>query len=210
MRRSGLRPRGQKEGCRRLQHGLVTRIRAVRPRPVNNEVGESESTGTPGSVLKVGDARQRVRAGRIERQVPVDRCRIAAGRGERIVKPPIPVAEVWNGSAWTVQAPSVSTDILGSGILSAVSCSSSSHCMAVGAGATRPISEELTAGTWTSVPTAQVSRTPFASLYQVSCPTATRCIAVGARTDGSPGDIGTSLAEEWNGSSWRVLKTRNP
>jgi hypothetical protein len=120
------------------------------------------------------------------------------------------IAEVWNGSSWTVQAPSVSTDILGSGILSAVSCSSSSHCLAVGAGASRPISEELTAGTWTSVPTAQVSRTPFASLYQVSSPTATRCIAVGARTDGGPGDIGTSLAEEWNGSSRRVLNTRNP
>jgi hypothetical protein len=120
------------------------------------------------------------------------------------------IAEVWNGSAWTVQAPSASTDILGSGILSAVSCSSSSHCMAVGAGASQPISEELTASIWTSVPTAQVSQTPFASLYQVSCPTATRCIAVGARTDGGPGDIGTSLAEEWNGSNWRVLKTRNP
>lgn len=120
------------------------------------------------------------------------------------------IAEVWNGSAWTVQAPSSTSQILTSGILLAVSCSSTRRCMAVGAGASRPISEERTGSTWTSVPTAQVSGTPFASLYQVSCPSATRCIAVGARTTGSLGDIGTPLAQEWNGSSWRVLKTRNP
>jgi len=115
------------------------------------------------------------------------------------------IAEAWSGSTWTVQAPSA-----GTGILSAVACSSASRCMAVGAGASRPISERWTGSSWTSVPTAQVTRTAFAFLDQVSCPTATRCISVGARTNGGPGDIGTSLAEEWNGSSWSVLKTLNP
>ena len=120
------------------------------------------------------------------------------------------IAEVWTGSAWKVQAPSAGTQILTSGLLSAVSCSSASRCMAVGAGARRPISERWTGSTWAAAPTATVTGTAFASLYQVSCPTATRCIAVGARTNGALGDIGTSLAEEWNGTSWSVLKTLNP
>jgi hypothetical protein len=35
-------------------------------------------------------------------------------------------------------------------------------------------------------------------------------VAVGARSNGALGAIGNPLAEEWNGSSWRVLRTVNP
>jgi hypothetical protein len=120
------------------------------------------------------------------------------------------IAETWNGSTWTVQASSASTQILTTGSLAALSCSSAHRCMAVGAGTRRPVSDRWSGSAWTSVPTAKVTQTPFASLFQVSCPTATRCIAVGARTSGRVGRIGTSLGEEWNGSSWSVLKTLNP
>lgn len=120
------------------------------------------------------------------------------------------IAEVWNGSVWTVQTAAGGGQVLTSGILLAISCSSAGRCMAVGASGTRPVGELWAAGSWTAVATAHVTHTTFASLNQVSCPTATRCIAVGARTSGGLGDIGTSLAEEWNGSSWSVLKTVNP
>jgi hypothetical protein len=120
------------------------------------------------------------------------------------------IAEEWNGSAWTVQAPSAGSQLLTTGILFGISCSSDDRCMAVGASGSRPVSLLWTGSGWTAEATAHVTHTPFASLYQVSCPTATRCIAVGARTSGGLGDIGTSLAEEWNGTSWSVLRTVNP
>jgi len=82
--------------------------------------------------------------------------------------------------------------------------------MAVGSGVTRPVSQQWTGTGWTSQATAHISGTAFASLHQVSCPTATRCIAVGARTNGGLGAIGKPLAEEWNGVSWRVLRTPSP
>jgi hypothetical protein len=114
------------------------------------------------------------------------------------------IAQAWNGSAWSSLPLSAIGDVL-----FGVACTSPVSCIAVGSGPTRPVSERWT-GSWHSVPTARVSGVPFAYLTQVSCPAAGRCIAVGARTNGSPADIGASLAEEWNGTSWTVLPTINP
>lgn len=115
------------------------------------------------------------------------------------------IADAWNGSAWSQQPISAVNDIL-----YGIACHGPASCMAVGAGLTRPVSQQWTGAAWHAIATARVSGAPFAFLVQVSCPTATRCIAVGARTNGSPVDIGVTLAEEWNGSSWSVLKTVNP
>ena len=116
------------------------------------------------------------------------------------------IAEKWTGSKWTPQSLSGAANetLLG------ISCFSSARCIAVGSGLSRPVSQQWTGTSWTPVATAQVSGTSFASLYQVSCPTATRCIAVGAKTNGGLGDTGHPLAEDWNGTSWRVLTTPNP
>jgi hypothetical protein len=116
------------------------------------------------------------------------------------------IAAKWTGSTWTAQSLPSGTNQ----ILLGISCSSSARCMAVGSGVTRPVSQQWTGTSWTSEPTAQLSGASYASFNQVSCPTATRCIAVGARSNGGLGAIGTSLAEEWDGSSWRVLHTVNP
>ncbi len=115
------------------------------------------------------------------------------------------IAARWTGSGWTQQPLSGANQIL-----LGISCSSSARCMAVGSGVTRPVSQQWTGTTWTSEATAHIAGGSYLSLYQVSCPTARRCIAVGARSNGGLGAIGTSLAEEWNGSSWRVLHTVNP
>jgi len=116
------------------------------------------------------------------------------------------VAARWTGSIWTWQSLSGAA----SQILLGISCSSSARCIAVGSGATRPVSQQWTGASWTSVPTAHIADGSVDGLYQVSCPTATRCIAVGARTNGGLGAIGYPLAEEWNGGSWRVLRAPNP
>jgi hypothetical protein len=116
------------------------------------------------------------------------------------------IAAKWTGSSWTWQSLSGAVNQ----ILLGISCFNSARCMAVGSGVTRPVSQLWTGANWTPVPTAHIAGGSFDGLYQVSCPTATRCIAVGARTNGGLGAIGNPLAEEWNGSSWRVLATPNP
>src|SRR6266566_86126 len=51
-------------------------------------------------------------------------------------------------------------------------------------------------------------RVPTGQLFWVSCPTADSCMAVGTyvKTSGE----GVNLAEQWNGTSWRILPTPNP
>jgi hypothetical protein len=115
------------------------------------------------------------------------------------------IAEQWTGSSWMPQS-----ILAANQILFGISCSSSARCMAVGSGITRPVSQQWTGTSWTPVPTATLRGGSLANLYQVSCPTATRCLAVGARSSGAPGAVGSPLAEEWNGSSWRVVATASP
>jgi hypothetical protein len=115
------------------------------------------------------------------------------------------IAEIWNGSRWKLQSLSAINDIL-----YGIACSSLVRCMAVGAGLTRPVSQQWNGSSWHAVPTAHLPGALFADLAQVACPTATRCIAVGRESNGSPVDLGVTLAEEWNGSSWKVLHTVNP
>jgi hypothetical protein len=115
------------------------------------------------------------------------------------------IAEQWTGATWVPQSISAANQIL-----FGISCASSVRCMAVGSGTARPVSQQWTGVSWTSVPTAHIAGGSFASLYQVSCPTATRCLAVGARSNGGLGVVGSPLAEEWNGSSWRVVATASP
>jgi hypothetical protein len=129
---------------------------------------------------------------------------LAVGQSEGAINTGI--AAKWTGSSWTPQALSGAANQ----ILLGISCFNSAQCMAVGSGATRPVSQQWTGASWTPEPTAHISGGSVAALNQVSCPTATRCIAVGARTNGGLGAIGFPLAEEWNGGSWRVLHTPNP
>ena len=116
------------------------------------------------------------------------------------------VAYAWTGgSSWTRQSLSAANEIL-----FGISCGGTASCMAVGSGLTRPVSQFWDGTAWTPVPTAPLSRAPFAALVGVSCPAATVCIAVGSRTNGSPADIGTALAQEWNGSGWHLLTAVTP
>src|SRR6266702_1955220 len=63
------------------------------------------------------------------------------------------------------------------------------------------------AGGWSVTPSPN-PRVPTGQLFWVSCPTADSCMAVGTyvKTSGE----GVNLAEQWNGTSWRILPTPNP
>jgi hypothetical protein len=113
------------------------------------------------------------------------------------------VAEQWNGIAWTVDTtpppPGVQTT------LSAISCSTTTTCIAVGTEipssyGNAPIAEELTAGIWTvqSIP----DPTGGGYLNGVSCSDATDCTAVG-----QDGNFSSTLAERWSGGAWSIEST---
>ena len=63
------------------------------------------------------------------------------------------------------------------------------------------------AGGWSITPSPN-SRVPTGQLFWVSCPTAHSCMAVGTYVKAS--GIGVNLAEQWNGTSWRILPIPNP
>ncbi len=62
-------------------------------------------------------------------------------------------------------------------------------------------------GGWSVTPSPN-PRVPTGQLFWVSCPAADSCMAVGTyvKTSGE----GVNLAEQWNGTSWRILPTPNP
>jgi hypothetical protein len=102
----------------------------------------------------------------------------------------------WNGSTWHQDTP-------GTGGLSAVSCVSATSCIAVSGSQAM----KWDGATWTQLTLAQPG-TAVMSLPGIACRTGTACLAVGAyRTlDGAS----LPLAEQWNGSTWRVRRTPGP
>ena len=119
------------------------------------------------------------------------------------------LAEVWNGSSWSVQStpnPAGAT----SGQLSEVSCETASFCEAVGqfvsGGATQTLAEGWNGSNWTVQSTPNVSGASQSVLSGISCPSATTCEAVGSS---ATGPNSASLAEVWSGSGWAIQSTPN-
>jgi hypothetical protein len=118
-----------------------------------------------------------------------------------------PLAERWDGAHWTILG---AKDISGRTrtTLTEVSCVSATHCMAVGDSENSsrdfPLAELWNGKSWRIVPTPAGKGTIVSLLSGISCTSATRCIAVGYTRRG--GSFGT-LAEVWNGKSWKILAT---
>jgi hypothetical protein len=127
-----------------------------------------------------------------------------------------PLAERWNGTAWSVQAtpsPSGATD----SYLEGVSCSSASACTAVGydttsttgTGGDVTLAERWNGTAWSVQTTPSPSADPGSYLSAVSCPSASSCTAVG-HTSNYATETWVTLAERWNGTAWSVQATPNP
>ena len=120
------------------------------------------------------------------------------------------LAEHWNGRTWTQQ---VDRGRAGSSYdnLTAVSCTSSTSCMAVGdfqnsSGNALTLAEHWNGSTWTIQPTPNPKGQGAAPYFGgVSCTSSTSCIAVGSYF-GSNLDSFT-LAEHWNGATWAIQPT---
>lgn len=121
------------------------------------------------------------------------------------------LSEVWDGRAWSIQA----TPGLPSGVLTealdGVSCVSPDHCFAVGSSAGVSLGTALVesrdGSTWRVVGSPKVKGAENSYLSAVSCPSASACTAVGSSDNGI---VTSTLAEVWNGSTWRVTPTYNP
>jgi len=110
-----------------------------------------------------------------------------------------PVAEQWNGTAWTETAVTFSTP-LGIGRLNGVSCPSWNFCMAVGSSSgTVALTEQWNGSAWTSIPAASGTAV-HPVLLGVTCSSSTECTAVGS-TGLVDGD-GQTLIEHWDGTAW--------
>lgn len=122
-------------------------------------------------------------------------------------------ARSWNGSKWSaVETPAPEGAIQSD--LAALTCTSATHCVAVGDYAD---SEEETtlalAMGWdgTEWDTAELPRPAGAlstTLAELTCPLSTSCIAVGSYLDSA--EVRKPLAISWNGLEWTLLSVPVP
>lgn len=115
----------------------------------------------------------------------------------------------WNGTSWTLQ-PSLNAAGAIETVLSAVSCTASNACTAVGTYYTFT-GAGMVAERWTTRWTLQTAAPPAgasdAGATGVSCTSATHCSAAGvAVTAGAA----SSMAQIWNGAGWSVETTPSP
>jgi hypothetical protein len=96
-----------------------------------------------------------------------------------------------------------------------VSCTSKDRCMAVGTRArgtaanSRALAEQWNGARWRVLSMPGLAKRPRVVLVEVSCRSSRNCVAIGYHY--SPSGSGDSvLAEQWNGTRWRVTLSRNP
>jgi hypothetical protein len=124
----------------------------------------------------------------------------------------VPLAESWNGTAWSVQEPPSPTGAKSSA-LNGVSCTSATACTAVGVFENSsekyvPLAERWNGTAWSVQEPPSPTGAKAAWLYGVSCTSATACTAAGWFTNSLGATV--PLAESWNGTAWSVQEPPNP
>jgi hypothetical protein len=132
--------------------------------------------------------------------------------------PPPPtrtLIEHWNGSAWSiVNSPNPP---VGFNTLSAVSCTSRSDCMAVGASGdsqqlhVRTLAQRWNGAHWIIINSSNPVGAGYSFLSSISCTSASDCMAVGEYFPGGQGQSQNHiLIEHWNGSAWALMPSPKP
>ncbi len=114
--------------------------------------------------------------------------------------------EQWNGVAWSIVA-SPDTSATLENELDAVSCVSSSFCVAAGYArngtASQTLVEQWNGAAWSIVASPSTSPTLGNALFGVSCLSSSFCVATGYASD--TGDKDQTLVEQWNGAAWSIV-----
>jgi hypothetical protein len=122
----------------------------------------------------------------------------------------VSLAEVWNGTAWSV-VPSPNPGAGTSGELNGVSCAGGGFCAAVGQWYNGTHFQAQLAtwnGTaWTNVTPPEANPGIQNFLDDVSCTSATSCGAVGSASNGS---VASPVALTWDGSTWSLVPAPVP
>jgi hypothetical protein len=126
------------------------------------------------------------------------------------------LAEQLTASTWTI-VPTPTIAGVQTALLSSVSCAHARACTAVGYTVTsrtnsvvRALAEQWNGSSWTTEATPVPVGAQWTELTSVSCARANSCIAVGGYIKGGVNAVELPLAEQWNGSTWSVLRTPNP
>src|SRR5215471_6560797 len=142
-------------------------------------------------------------------------CLAVGGHGNPFDEvPPGTLAEEWNGSRWHIQP--TPNPPGGGWFLTAVSCTSPSACTAVGGRLARPgrptgtLAERWDGHTWHIQPTPNPPGHHAKFLIGVACTSRSSCMAVGSEFDPATGESLGTLAERWNGRTWRIVPTFKP
>lgn len=117
------------------------------------------------------------------------------------------LAAVSDGNGWRV-VPTPNPASSEGSYLSAVTCVSAQHCVAVGyyydSDNTRLTLVETWDGAhWSIVPSPNPKGSAYSVFYGVACTSGTQCVAVGSSG-------GRTLAESWNGTHWSIKATDDP
>jgi len=144
----------------------------------------------------------------------------AGGSEINSAQTPVPLAEGWNGTKWSAQTVPSPAGAIGAGF-SGLSCSSPTACTAAGSygnssGASVLLAEAWNGASWHIQATPSPAGSTGSEFLAVSCSAAGACTAVGATTVSKPRrasggtSMTVSLAERWNGTSWRIQAAPNP
>jgi hypothetical protein len=136
---------------------------------------------------------------------------VSAKESARVESEDVPTTPFTTPASWTLRSTPV--QLVQSGHLSAVSCSSSTQCMAVGSvvntsGTDVAFTESMSGTTWTvqSIPDPHGNKGFL--LGALSCASPTSCEAVGDYDKTASTMLAT--AETWNGASWSVQSVPDP
>ncbi|MFZ0667986.1 MAG: hypothetical protein WAM97_19730 [Acidimicrobiales bacterium] len=118
----------------------------------------------------------------------------------------VTLAESWSGTSWVVQK----TPATGSSQseLNAVSCPSTSDCIATGQAFPDTLAESWNGNHWSIVPTPNPGGSEASGLLAVSCTSGAACMAVGDYSNSTGADV--TLAMSWNGETWVVQPSVSP
>ncbi len=136
---------------------------------------------------------------------------LAVGSENRSNGSAVPLAESWDGSAWSIDSPPAPHGAAGA-VLIQDACTGPTACTAVGLSFThdgehlRPLVERWDGASWSQQHASMPPGATDAQLLDVSCASPSDCAAVGAR-----GFLPSrTLAEHWDGSAWSVVPSPNP
>jgi hypothetical protein len=124
----------------------------------------------------------------------------------------LPLADVWDGSTWTLWGATLPAGAVG-GVFLGVKCRTSTSCFAVGtwtngSNVTSTLAEHWDTTSWKVNATPTPIGATESDLEGIACPTQKLCLAVGQYRDATNNSF--TLAETWNGSAWSIQSTPNP